>query len=427
MTKERRQAAALICLFAVLYLTQMGRTLQYDEAFTVLSYTGNPFQALVMYTAPNNHLVHSLFVWISRSLFGDGLLALRLPAFAASLSGLWATYLLTYRLSTHGTALTAVIILGTCYGFFEYATNARGYSLTIALCLVVIYLVTFWDWRTVRLLFPASMALVMTLPSMLYFLIPIFVWLVAQRKPITRIMSGWMAVGILSGGIFYLPALAKGWAGDSVRQFGLPNVLCTFKEWSALASVTAAHGVLFLIAVFSLASLRRERVFWPISLALVGAIVFSVGQQIVLSKTFYGRNFMYLIGPLSVAAAFVLWRVGRYRLTITASAICLVAGIMTLPRLTSPTYIDEALSALKNLEVSDSDLLSVACCIDASIAYYFPNQYMNFQPGKTVRAFIVQTFDRAQDAFAPVQNLVRDCRTVIQRPYLSIYQCEVKP
>jgi len=60
--------------------------MRHDEANTFSELASRPlYYALSIYSAPNNHLLHTLLVHLSYSLFGNYPWAIRLPAFVAGL------------------------------------------------------------------------------------------------------------------------------------------------------------------------------------------------------------------------------------------------------------------------------------------------------------------------------------------------------
>src|SRR5689334_12170590 len=67
-----RVAAVLLGVIALATrLAHLRQTMRHDEAYTFLHYATAPLTtALSDYTYPNNHLFHTLLVWISTRLFG---------------------------------------------------------------------------------------------------------------------------------------------------------------------------------------------------------------------------------------------------------------------------------------------------------------------------------------------------------------------
>src|SRR5690242_8416460 len=77
----------------------LGGPMRYDEAFTLLNYAGPPVTTLLSnYSAPNNHILHSLLVHASTALLGYDPPAVRLPAFVAGCALVPLTYAVGRRL-----------------------------------------------------------------------------------------------------------------------------------------------------------------------------------------------------------------------------------------------------------------------------------------------------------------------------------------
>jgi 4-amino-4-deoxy-L-arabinose transferase-like glycosyltransferase len=119
-------------------VANLGNVLLYDEAVTYLYYTESPGTALTVYDRPNNHLLHSLLAYFSIQLFGNSEVAIRLPAFLASILGLWAVYRLGTRLFNRDVALWALALAGLAPWLLEYSYNARGYTLVVWLLTVAL-------------------------------------------------------------------------------------------------------------------------------------------------------------------------------------------------------------------------------------------------------------------------------------------------
>ena len=107
-----------------------------DETITIVNYASRSFwHAWSTYSIPNNHVLHTLLVWVAHRLAGWDLVALRMPAFLAGCLVLPATWWFARREHGWPAAAFATALLGTSPLFVEYATNARGYTLML-LCFV---------------------------------------------------------------------------------------------------------------------------------------------------------------------------------------------------------------------------------------------------------------------------------------------------
>ncbi len=100
-----------------------------DEAMTTLQFAAqSPWTAVSRYTT-NNHVLHTLLVFIAHRLGGWDVTALRMPAFLAACLVLPVAYCFVRREHGWFAAGLATALIATSPLFIEYATNARGYTL----------------------------------------------------------------------------------------------------------------------------------------------------------------------------------------------------------------------------------------------------------------------------------------------------------
>ena len=106
-TPVERVVAVLLGVIAfAIRLAHVRQTMRHDEAYTFLHYATAPLaSALSDYTYPNNHLFHTLLVWISTRLFGPSEVAIRLPAFFFGMLLVPAVYRLALRFADRGASL----------------------------------------------------------------------------------------------------------------------------------------------------------------------------------------------------------------------------------------------------------------------------------------------------------------------------------
>jgi hypothetical protein len=68
----------------VLRVLVINRPIAYDEAYTFINFASRPFKHILAdYSAPNNHILHTILVGIVYRLFGEEPWVPRLPAFIA--------------------------------------------------------------------------------------------------------------------------------------------------------------------------------------------------------------------------------------------------------------------------------------------------------------------------------------------------------
>ena len=127
-------AATTIATGVVLAAYYLDVPLRVDETTTIGAYTAQPLStALTEYDTPNNHLLHTLLVWVVTQVGGLSRVVFRLPAFASFclfLIVLWWFVRLEYGAKT---ATFTVALVAPSPIFIGFATNARGYTLLLLL------------------------------------------------------------------------------------------------------------------------------------------------------------------------------------------------------------------------------------------------------------------------------------------------------
>lgn len=206
----------IILLVTAAFAPLLNRTLTYDEAFTYNQYASQGIgRTLIAYTTPNNHILHTALVWLTTTTIGKSELAIRLPAFFAGLLAIAMSYRLVRRYTkSSGMGLVAMALLAAQAGFVLYSVSARGYTLTMLLTLVGLYLLNNQNLPArvgnYGLMF-ASMGLIMTLPTMVLGMAALF--LLSNTKPP-------IVIGSIAGAMFYMPAIGLGVFSDQAALHG---------------------------------------------------------------------------------------------------------------------------------------------------------------------------------------------------------------
>jgi Dolichyl-phosphate-mannose-protein mannosyltransferase len=282
---ERVAAVSLGVIAFGIRLAHVRQTMRHDEAYTYLHYARAPLSvALSDYTYPNNHLFHTLLVWISTRVFGNSEVAIRLPAFVFGLLIVPATYRLALRFADRGASLLAMALAAVWPALILYSTNARGYSF-ITFTFVVMLLLgdeiverdTWGRWVALALLFALGMY---TAPLMLYAGGAVLVWIVAEKArrdgpaAARGLLPGVVGSAILTAGITVLvniPAVNRTGLASLVsnkyvtalgpREFvaALPEFVGWLKESLALGVPLPLLAVLLACAVAGVLVPRAER------------------------------------------------------------------------------------------------------------------------------------------------------------------------
>lgn len=178
-------------LLGLLAITALGATsrilflslpIRYDEAYTFIAFAMRPLNFIVSnYHLPNNHVFHTILVYLTYHLFGDQLWSIRLPALLAGILIIPATYLVARLFYSRSIALFSAGLVAASSELIDYSTNARGYTLICLFWLLSLalafYLKEHRNWVGWGLFILVSALGFYTIPIMLYPFGAVMVWL----------------------------------------------------------------------------------------------------------------------------------------------------------------------------------------------------------------------------------------------------------
>jgi hypothetical protein len=118
--------SALRCYF-------LSQPMRYDESVTFMKFVNRDLPHLFYYSAPNNHVLHTIFVKVSTLIWGGHPASIRFPAFLAGVAQIPLIFYLCRSFKQSG--LFASIAVAVFPYLVLYSTNARGYSLFVLLAL----------------------------------------------------------------------------------------------------------------------------------------------------------------------------------------------------------------------------------------------------------------------------------------------------
>lgn len=177
-----RLGLVLICLFGfALRVMLLNRPITHDEAYTVVTWSSGSLRYAVSdYHLPNNHIFHTVAVWLIYHLLGNTPTLIRIPAFLAGFALIPAVFYLGRRFSGDAGALLGAFLTAVSAFLIDYASLARGYSF-FALCAVLFFLLgdplLHQRNRALEIILPLLAALSFwTVPMTLY---PFGAWCVA--------------------------------------------------------------------------------------------------------------------------------------------------------------------------------------------------------------------------------------------------------
>ena len=205
--------------------------LNHDEAYTVMVFGRSLAFALTNYHVPNNHILHTVLVFLTTSLLGPAPWAVRLPALVTGLAALVAIYFVGSAAYSRATGLGAAMLLAVASAHITYSVKARGYA-PLALFTVLACWGAYcalrrrkaWPWV---LLAVAAALGAMTIPLMVY--------------PYAVLMSWLLAEGMLadSGGAYRTKAeFLRFWLGS-----GLMCALAVFALYTPALMVTGPEAM----------------------------------------------------------------------------------------------------------------------------------------------------------------------------------------
>ena len=210
----------IVALGLALRLRFMNEPVRSDEAYTYNEYaTRSTYDAVSLYTFPNNHLLHTLFVHAAVRSLGGAPWVLRLPAFVAGVALIPATYLMTRRFAGGSAGLFAAALAAASDPLVSYSVNGRGYTMlalfTVGMAAAAKGLTTegrWRDWAAFTLIPPLGF---FTIPVMLYPYGGIVAWLLlakltgrARPMRVDRLITSGLFAGVLTL-LAYAPSMAR--------------------------------------------------------------------------------------------------------------------------------------------------------------------------------------------------------------------------
>lgn len=232
-------ALLLVCAAAAVRLLYLWGPMGHDESYTYIGFASRSLLAVLSdYSLPNNHILHTLMVWASTRLLGMQPWAVRLPAFIAGILIVPALYFLGLRIYGRWAGLLAAGFAVAHPAMVLYASIARGYSLYMLLTVLLLLLAhallkrsPWWGWLLLGL---TAALLFYTLPSGLYPVGGVFLWLLLEgllTRDVRAAQDGWrgwmlrMALAAGAGAaltfLFYFPVLriGTGWQSLAANPF----------------------------------------------------------------------------------------------------------------------------------------------------------------------------------------------------------------
>lgn len=193
--KDKESVIFLLLLFvmAIYYGWRLfALTPWYDELYTYYYFISRgPIYAAIHWPLPNNHVGYSVLSAIL-GLFGNAAVGLRGISWISSLVSLCLLYAIGRKFFSKSFALMAVCFYAAMSIVNQYAVQGRGYALASCLYLAALYeliqIVAFHEkrWRHYVIMALSFIWALYTLPSSVYFVVPLCVigggWLLMEKR-----------------------------------------------------------------------------------------------------------------------------------------------------------------------------------------------------------------------------------------------------
>lgn len=322
----RRWLVAIVAIGTALRLLWINQPLQFDESATYNLFVSRSFfNTLTDYTAPNNHILHSMFVRVSALLFGASPISLRLPAFLAGVAVVPLTYLTARRLFPAPAALAGVALAAVHPALTGFSADGRGYTLLICATLALFLFGSVLSERRsigAWTLFAAAGVIgAFTIPTMLYSLAAASLWALwnaPRRRLRSLVLETAVAAVVIAGATaaLYAPAVARTGISalvstqyvkseriDRIRYKGPQLADRVERDWSE-GLPPGAYWIGGLAVLISVLNRDSRRLLLSVA---AGVIVISLARQVIP----FSRVLVFAAPLLSIAAGVGLAEVYR--------------------------------------------------------------------------------------------------------------------
>jgi len=318
----------------VLRILEINKAIAYDEAYTFIQFASRSFKHILAdYSAPNNHIFHTILVGIAYRLFGGYPWAIRLPAFIAGILLVPVMYVTARRFFSRSQALAAAALIAVANWFIAYSVNARGYTMLILFALLQ---ANFAGILVTRQSKPALIAFALTgtlgfytIPVFLYPMAGISLWVVMtyliakepwQNKShkLAVFIGTCMLSGLLTL-ILYLPVIIFGSGFSSIISNEIvksldwstfvenldPRIAKTWRKWMVSIEPTAQDLLSggFLLSLLFYRKISNQKLPMQVFLALAVAILLVLQSVTPLPRIWIYLEAFYLL----FAAAGLVW------------------------------------------------------------------------------------------------------------------------
>lgn len=363
---------------------EINKYIAYDEAYTFIHFASQPFKHILAdYSAPNNHIFHTILVGIAYRLFGGQAWVLRLPAFLAGTLMAPAAYITGRRFFSAPGALGAAALMAVTRVFISYSDNGRGYTLLILFALL---LANFAGILVKRQSNSALVAYALT-TALGFYTIPIFLypwagvslWVAAtyifDQEPrqikVQRLtvflrmcaLSGLLTLILYSPVIFFGSGFSSITSNDIVKSLSWstfianldPRFLKTWNKWMLGVDQLIENILLggFLVSVFFYRKISNQRLPLQVFLGLAVVILLLVQRVTPLPRIWLYLEAFYLMFAASGLVWLAAWLLRRVVKPQSAEKILSFSILLIL----AAAFVNILIARAQNPVLQDRDRL----------------------------------------------------------------------
>lgn len=375
----------------ILRMQDIDKYIAYDEAYTFIHFASRPFKHILAdYSAPNNHIFHTILVGIVYRLIGGEAWTLRLPAFIAGILMVPAMYIAARRFFSSHQALAASGLIAITPLFINYSVNGRGYTMLVFLALL---LSNFAGILVIRQNKAALFAFIITaalgfytIPIFLYPMAGISLWVVSTylfaREPWKEkfhkigiflgacVLAGLLTLVLYSPVIFFGSGLSSIIGNEIVKSLSWstflqnidPRILKAWNKWMIGIGPTFEYLFLggFFISLLCYRKVSNQRLPMQVFLAVAVAALLVLQRVSPLPRIWIYLEAFYLM----FAAAGLIWLV---ELSLRRFAGPVLTGRVlsaAIPLVFTAALVNTLIARGQNPVFLDRDLLPEAYAAD---------------------------------------------------------------
>ena len=129
----------VVVLGAFFRFAYLWRPMGHDEAYTFMAFASRGLGVVISdYHLPNNHVFHTILVYLFYQFLGDSPAVIRLTAFFAGIFIIPASYLIAKTFYDWKIGLVSASITAAIPVMVDYSTTARGYTIITLFTLILV-------------------------------------------------------------------------------------------------------------------------------------------------------------------------------------------------------------------------------------------------------------------------------------------------